>query len=246
MTSQALPAWNVVRIRWPVRAAWSAISAVSLSRISPMAMTSGSWRSRDFRPDSRVSPAAGLTWACETPGDDRLDGVLQGRQAALARPSRRQLPQTGVDRGRLAAPGRTAQDDGPRGFVEDVREPVADLAGQSEVVEPEEPPGRREHPDDGLLAEDGRERAEPHLDLARHAPDPTLLRHVVPIGQQLRQDLEPRDDVGRHLHRQHADRLQDAVDSPAQLQPVGAGLEVDVAGPRLGPSASTRSTTSVA
>ena len=55
MTSQALPAWNVVRIRWPVSAAWSAISAVALSRISPMAMTSGSWREQRLQARLRAS-----------------------------------------------------------------------------------------------------------------------------------------------------------------------------------------------
>ena len=65
-----------VRIKWPVNAACKAISAVALSRISPIAMTSGSWRNRDFSPDSRVSPAARLTCACATQ-DDRLDKDLQ-------------------------------------------------------------------------------------------------------------------------------------------------------------------------
>ena len=56
MTSQALPAWNVVSARWPVSEAWRAISAVARSRISPMAMTSGSWRSSDAQPDLEGQP----------------------------------------------------------------------------------------------------------------------------------------------------------------------------------------------
>ncbi len=63
------------------------------------------------------------------PRDDRLDGILERRQAALARPTRRQLAQAGVDRGRLAAPRGPAEDDRTRCLIEDVREPVADLGG---------------------------------------------------------------------------------------------------------------------
>ncbi len=92
MTSQALPAWNVVRIKCPVSAAWRAISAVALSRISPMAITSGSWRNSDFSPDSSVSPTAGLTCACAMPAATASTGSSSvarlrspGRRAASSR-----------------------------------------------------------------------------------------------------------------------------------------------------------------
>ena len=67
--------------------------------------------------------------------------------------------------------------------------------------------------------------------------DSPFLGDVGPIGQELGQNLEPGDDVGRDLRRQERDRLQYPIDSPAQLKPVAAGLEVNVAGPgglRLG------------
>ena len=42
--SEASTVWTVEKTRWPVSAADSAVCTVSSSRISPMRMTSGSWR----------------------------------------------------------------------------------------------------------------------------------------------------------------------------------------------------------
>ena len=50
-------AWIVERTKWPVRAAWIAIRAVSTSRISPTRMASGSWRRIDRSPAAKVTPA---------------------------------------------------------------------------------------------------------------------------------------------------------------------------------------------
>src|SRR4029450_7527850 len=44
MAPGALLVWSVEKTRWPVSEAWIAVSAVSLSRISPIMTTSGSWR----------------------------------------------------------------------------------------------------------------------------------------------------------------------------------------------------------
>ena len=53
---------RVLKTRWPVSAARMAISAVSLSRISPTMITSGSWRRMWRRPTANVSPISGRTW----------------------------------------------------------------------------------------------------------------------------------------------------------------------------------------
>src|SRR5438445_10997496 len=55
--------WMVDRTRWPVSEAWIAISAVSLSRISPTMMMSGSCRKNDRTPLANVRPALGVLWA---------------------------------------------------------------------------------------------------------------------------------------------------------------------------------------
>ena len=47
---------SVLSTRWPVCAAWTAISAVSRSRISPTRMTSGSWRRMERSVPAKVRP----------------------------------------------------------------------------------------------------------------------------------------------------------------------------------------------
>ncbi len=59
--------WSVEKTRWPVSAAWIAISAVSPSRISPTMMTSGSWRRIERRPFAKVRSILGFTWIWPTP-----------------------------------------------------------------------------------------------------------------------------------------------------------------------------------
>jgi len=53
--------WRVLKSRWPVRAAWIEIPAVSMSRISPTIITSGSCLTICLRPLAKVSPIFGLT-----------------------------------------------------------------------------------------------------------------------------------------------------------------------------------------
>ena len=53
--------WRVERTRWPVSAAWTALSAVSLSRISPTMTMSGSWRRTVRRALANVTSIAGRT-----------------------------------------------------------------------------------------------------------------------------------------------------------------------------------------
>ena len=45
--------WSVAKTRWPVSAAVSAVPIVSMSRISPTRITSGSWRSAALRPSAK-------------------------------------------------------------------------------------------------------------------------------------------------------------------------------------------------
>ena len=52
---------SVESTRWPVSDAWSAIWAVSLSRISPTSTTSGSCRRIERSAEAKVSPAFSFT-----------------------------------------------------------------------------------------------------------------------------------------------------------------------------------------
>jgi len=59
--------WSVEKTRWPVSEAWIAIWLVSRSRISPIRMTSGSWRTMCRSPVANVRPIFGLTAIWLTP-----------------------------------------------------------------------------------------------------------------------------------------------------------------------------------
>ena len=50
--------WSVAKTRWPVSAAVSAVPIVSMSRISPTRITSGSWRSAAFRASAKDGASA--------------------------------------------------------------------------------------------------------------------------------------------------------------------------------------------
>ena len=60
--------WRVESTKWPEKPAWTAVVAVSRSRISPTSTMSGSWRSTERRAVAKVSPWATFTWICEMPG----------------------------------------------------------------------------------------------------------------------------------------------------------------------------------
>src|SRR5258706_332688 len=75
-TSSTLLAWTVVKTRCPVSAELMAICAVSVSRISPTMILSGSWRKIDRRPRAKVKAA--ILWD-PLPGDVELRHGLDAR-----------------------------------------------------------------------------------------------------------------------------------------------------------------------
>ena len=58
----------VLKTWWPVSAASTAISAVSVSRISPIMTMSGSWRRMERRALAKVRPISFLTGTWLMPG----------------------------------------------------------------------------------------------------------------------------------------------------------------------------------
>ena len=85
---------------WPVMAARKAIVAVSSSRISPIRMMSGSWRSMERTPPAKSSRAASLMEVCRimpmgySTGSSRV--MILNRLGV-------QMVQQAVERGGLAA-----------------------------------------------------------------------------------------------------------------------------------------------
>ena len=68
MTPGASLVCSVESTRWPVSAAFTAMSAVSPSRISPTRQMSGSWRSTERSTEANVRPTCWFTATWLTPG----------------------------------------------------------------------------------------------------------------------------------------------------------------------------------
>ena len=81
---------KVASTRWPVRDAWIAICAVSKSRISPIMITSGSWRRMARKAFAKVSSILALTCVCPMPVSSYSIGsstVMMLLRPASSRPS---------------------------------------------------------------------------------------------------------------------------------------------------------------
>ena len=66
--------WRVLKTKWPVKAALSPISTVSLSLSSPIRIISGSWRKKDLNAVAKVNPISSLVWTCPTPSNSNSTG----------------------------------------------------------------------------------------------------------------------------------------------------------------------------
>ncbi len=74
MAARAELVCTVEITRWPVRAAWTAMRAVSGSRISPTMMMSGSCRRIERSPAAKVRPISPRTCTWTTPGRSNSTG----------------------------------------------------------------------------------------------------------------------------------------------------------------------------
>ena len=100
--------WTVDSTRWPVSDAWTAMSAVSRSRISPTITTSGSWRRIARRPAGEGHSDLGIDLRLADSVDRIFDRILDGQDVAAAVV---EMLQRGVERGRLARSGRPGDED---------------------------------------------------------------------------------------------------------------------------------------
>ena len=233
-TSSTLLAWTVVNTRWPVSAELIAICAVSVSRISPTMILSGSWRRIDRSPRANVSPFFSLIGICVMPLQLVLDRVLDRDDLVL---DRLDLRQRRIERRRLAAAGRPGDEHHAVRLGDVLPEALQLGLREAEDVEPQlgELLADRllvEDADDRVLAVDARHDRDAEVDrLARHAQlEAAVLRHALLGDVELRHDLDARDDravelLGDRPHR----RLQHAVDAVLHVDRVVLRLDVDVA-----------------
>ena len=111
-------------------AALMAISAVSMSRISPTMMISGSWRRKAFRAAAKVIPTSVLTLTWLMPLEVELDRVLGGEDLDVFTV---QGVQGRIEGNRLAGTGRSGDQQQSLGPVETALE---HLEGFSLKAEP--------------------------------------------------------------------------------------------------------------
>ena len=133
MVATALFVCSVDSTRCPVSDASIAVSSVSPSRISPTMITSGSWRSTARSPFANVNPALSLVCPWFTPGSAYSTGIFDGDDVLAGVD---QLRQRGVQRGRLAAAGRTGDEHDAFGPVNQVAHRVEHGAAHADPVEP--------------------------------------------------------------------------------------------------------------
>ena len=160
--SGALLVCSVERTRWPVSDASIAICAVSLSRISPSMMTSGSARmnARSAFGEGPVDLGVDLHLAQARLGD--LDRILGGPDLALRDVD---VAERRVQRRRLARAGGADAQDHAVGALDRrlQRQPVR--LGQAEHVDRDRPRRGEQAQDDVLEAVVGRDRRDAQLDL---------------------------------------------------------------------------------
>ena len=124
--------WSVAKTRWPVSAAVSAVPIVSMSRISPTRITSGSWRSAAFSAianDLRVAADLALVDDALLVAVEELDRVLDRHDVLVAR-----LVDLVDDRGerrRLAGAGRAGDEHDAARLVRE----LADHRRQPELLD---------------------------------------------------------------------------------------------------------------
>ncbi|KAG0922579.1 hypothetical protein G6F31_019866 [Rhizopus arrhizus] len=79
---------SVASTRWPVSEACTAICAVSRSRISPIMITSGSWRRMARRASAKLMSILALTWGWLMPDRSYSIGSSTVRMLLVAASSR--------------------------------------------------------------------------------------------------------------------------------------------------------------
>ena len=157
-----------------------------------------------------------------------LDRILD-RRDVLA--TLHQLGERGVERGRLAAAGRTGDEDEPLGTADDLAKIVEERRPHAEGRQLEAQRRLVEHPQHQLLAVDRgkRRRAEVEPAGADGDSQPPVLRQPVLGDVHAGEDLEPCADRRRHGGGNVADVVEGAVDAEADAQVVGHPLQVNVA-----------------
>ena len=183
---------SVASTRWPVSEAWIAICAVSWSRISPIMMTSGSWRRMARRALAKSRSIFSLTWVCPMPCSSYSIGFSTVMMLLLPASSRDSAAYNVVVLPEPVGPGH--QDDAVR-LRDQLQEPLQRLARHADRLKAQLVLALVQQAQHGALAVRAGQRGHPHVDRARADAqrDAAVLRQALLGDVQVGHDLQARD-----------------------------------------------------
>ena len=219
--------WSVDSTRCPVSEASEAMKAVSLSRISPIMMMSGSPRTRERSMEAKVSPISGRIWDLEDPGDHSLDRVLDRVDLHL-RPV--QFLETGVEGGGLACPGRSCDEHLSVGAPERLAEQIQLGAFHAQVLQAEGLHPDVEQPDGHVLAEHGGQGGDTQVDgvIVQAERGPAVLGQALLGDVHVPDDLDARHDTVLDVLGDVGKVVEHPVDPHTHRRAILVGLDVDI------------------
>ena len=174
------------------------------------------------------------TWTCTMPGSRYSIGILDRDDVDAAR---LHLAQRGVERRRLAAPGRTGDEHEPLALLEQRADAREVGVAEADRVEGAEAGAAVEDADDDLLAVRRRESRYAQIDdgAAHGDAGATVLRAHADRRCRARRGSSRARRATARGSREQARLTEHAVDAMADGDPFLFGLDVDVARARLDP-----------
>ena len=206
---------------------WIAMRAVSRSRISPIMMMSGSWRTIERSAWAKSRPICGLAWIWLMPSIWYSTGsstVMILTSAVLS------LLSAVYSVVVLPEPVGPVTSRMPCGCSQHVLELRQEFVGEAELVEVEHHRFAIEQAHHHRLAVRGRHGAHAQVEfLALHAQhDAAVLRQAALGDVELGHDLDAADHGGGEVGRRALAFVQHAVDAVAHFQAVLERFDVDV------------------
>ena len=140
------------------------------------------------------------------------------------------VPQAGVEGGRLAATGRPGDRENAVGLIDGLNDEVVTVLGKAQGLEFQLHRTTIENTKHHGLAEGGRERRETeiHLFARDHRADTAVLREAFLGDVQVGHDLQTRSHGRGQMLGRRGHLIEGTVDAVADLELVFEGFEVDV------------------
>jgi hypothetical protein len=163
-------------------------------------------------------------------GQAVFDGILDRDHVDLGPED---VTESGVDRRRLAAPGRAGDEEGSRGAEDDLLQLHLQLVREPDLGERGRGSGLFEQAHDHAFALDRRQHGDADVEQApgtrRANGHSSVLRHAMLGDVEPREHLDPADHTGGVLPRDSFHLLEDPVDPEPHDQHIAMWHEVDVA-----------------